>query len=245
MDIFRRLFIVAVIAGVASGFFATLTHQVATVPVIQAAEVFEKAAEANEAPAAADTTMSMAAEPASATEHHHDADAWEPADGFQRNAFTVLADILTGIGFSFLLVAAYAFRGERVDWHKGFCWGLAGFAVFTLAPNLGLPPEVPGTESAPLLDRQMWWLATVILTAGGLALLFLSKQVKPIYYLIAVVMIVAPHAIGAPQPAEFHSAAPESLAHRFIVAVTMTSFLFWVAMGTLTGLFYKRFFKQA
>jgi cobalt transporter subunit CbtA len=245
MDIFRRLFIVAVLAGLVSGIFATLTHQVATVPVIQEAEVFEKAAEASEAPAAADTTMSMGAEPAAATEHHHDADAWEPADGFERNALTVLADILTGIGFSFLLVAAYAFRGERVDWHKGFCWGLAGFAVFTLAPNLGLPPEVPGTESAPLLDRQMWWLATVILTAGGLALLFLSKQVKPIYYLIAVVMIVAPHAIGAPQPAEFHSAAPESLAHRFIVAVTMTSFLFWVAMGTLTGLFYKRIFKQA
>ena len=179
------------------------------------------------------------------TEHDHGAEAWEPADGFERNAFTVLADILTGIGFSLLLVAAYALRGERVDWHKGFCWGLAGFAVFTLAPNLGLPPEIPGTEAAPLLDRQMWWLATVILTAGGLALLFLSKQVKPVYYLVAVAMIVAPHAIGAPQPAEYHSAAPESLAHRFIVAVTMTSFLFWVAMGTLTGLLYKRVFKEA
>src|SRR6185369_8826721 len=168
MDIFRRLFIVAVVAGAISGIFVTLVHQVSTVPVILGAEVFEKAAEVNEAPAVADTAVAQATEPAAAeAEHHHDAEAWEPADGFERNAFTVLADILTGIGFSFLLVAAYAFRGEQVDWHKGFCWGLAGFAVFTLAPDLGLPPEVPGTEAAPLLDRQMWWLATVILTAGG------------------------------------------------------------------------------
>ena len=246
MDTFRRIFIVAAIAGLISGVFVTIVHQIATVPVILGAEVFEKAAEPMEtASAATETVVAESAYPAAATahDHHYDADAWEPADGFERNAFTVLADILTGIGFSLLLVAAYTFRGAQMDWHQGFCWGLAGFAVFTLAPDLGLPPEVPGTEAAPLFDRQMWWLATVILTAGGLALLFLSKQVRPIYYLIAVAMIVAPHAIGAPQPAEYHSAAPESLAQRFIVAVTMTSFLFWLAMGTLTGFFYKRMFR--
>jgi predicted cobalt transporter CbtA len=58
---------------------------------------------------------------------------------------------------------------------------------------------------------------------------------------VALAMIVVPHAIGAPQPAEYASAAPESLAHRFIVATMIASLLFWVVLGALSGYFYKRF----
>jgi cobalt transporter subunit CbtA len=173
--------------------------------------------------------------------HDHGAAEWEPQDGFQRTAFTVLADLLTGIGFSLLLIAAYAVTGRAVGWRAGFFWGLAGFTVFILAPGLGLPPEVPGTASAPLTERQVWWVATAVVTAGALAILFYAKQAKPIWYAVAVALLVAPHLIGAPQPAEYGSAAPESLAHRFIVATTVAALLFWAATGALTGLFYERF----
>src|ERR1043165_9431209 len=100
MDMFRRLFIAAASAGLLSGLFVTLVHNVTTVPVILAAEVFEKAS-AEPAPAAdaaapaADATTAPAAATEEAHDHDHAAeghshggDEWEPQDGFERTAFT-------------------------------------------------------------------------------------------------------------------------------------------------------------
>jgi cobalt transporter subunit CbtA len=247
MQMFRRLFIAAASAGLLSGLFVTLIHQVTTVPIILEAEVFENAAE-EPAPAAAapaaDATTAPATDEAhdhAADGHSHDGEEWSPQDGFERTVYTLGADLLTGIGFCLLLIAGFALSGRAVDWRQGVYWGLAGFTVFFLSPNLGLPPEVPGTAAAPLLDRQVWWIATAVLTAGGLALLFYAKEPKPIWIVVGLAMIVLPHAIGAPQPEEHASAAPEALAHRFIVASTIADLLFWSAMGALSGYFYKRF----
>ncbi|MFZ5791515.1 MAG: CbtA family protein [Pseudomonadota bacterium] len=232
MDRFRKLFSAAALAGLIAGLFVTGLHQIGTVPVILEAETYEKTGEAPAA-ATADAMPDM-------TGHDHGAGTWEPAGGLERTAFTVLVDILTGIGFALLLVSAYALRGQGMDWRKGLVWGLAGFAVFTLAPGLGLPPELPGTEAAPLLDRQLWWVAAVVATAAGLAGLVFGR--KPLWVVLGIAAMVAPHLYGAPQPAEFNSLAPESLAHQFVVAAVVTSLLFWLALGSLTGFFYKRFF---
>jgi cobalt transporter subunit CbtA len=248
MQMFRRLFIAAASAGLLSGLFVTLIHQVTTVPIILEAEVFEKAADekAAAAPAAEPTANATSGEAAHDHEgHDHGADAWEPEDGFERTAYTVGADLLTGIGFALLLIAGYAVSGRTIDWRQGFYWGLAGFAVFILAPSLGLPPEVPGTAAGPLAERQIWWVATALLTGGSLGLLFYMREPKPLWVIIALAMLVAPHAIGAPQPEEYHSAAPEALAHRFITATMIASLLFWAALGALSGTFYKRFVQPA
>src|SRR3954469_5867013 len=86
MQMFRRLFIAAASAGLLSGLFVTLIHQVTTVPVILAAEVFEKAGDA-QAPAAApatDPATAPAADVAStedahaAHDHDHGGAEWEP-----------------------------------------------------------------------------------------------------------------------------------------------------------------------
>jgi cobalt transporter subunit CbtA len=251
MQMFRRLFIAAASAGLLSGLFVTLVHQVTTVPVILAAEVFEKAADekASEAAPAADMTMTPAPANASTApaesheghDHEHGGEEWEPEDGFERNAFTVLADLLTGVGFALLLIAGYAVSGRQIDWRQGVYWGLCGFVVFIVAPGIGLPPEVPGTAAADLTARQVWWVATAALTAGGLGLLFYVREPKPLWVAVALAMIVAPQAIGAPQPDEYASAAPEALAHRFIVATMIASLLFWAVLGALSGYFYKRF----
>jgi cobalt transporter subunit CbtA len=237
MDTFRRLVVAAALAGSIAGIFVTLLHQVTTVPVILSAEIYERAAAAQR-PASA-----MAAMPVDAQEHEHGATSWEPADGLERAAFTALADVLTGIGFALVLVAIYALWGRAVDWRKGLYFGLAGFAAVSLAPSLGLPPEVPGTAAGPLAARQIWWVLTALLTSGGLALLFLGR--KPILMLAGVALIVFPHAYGAPQAAQYASAAPEAIAHRFVVAVMITSLLFWAALGALTGLFYDRVLARA
>ena len=235
MATFRRLFLVATLAGLISGVFITMVHQVSTTQLILAAEVYETAAAA--VPGVTTTHMHS-----DGTAHEHNLEAWAPVDGFERSLATALTDILTGIGFSLLLVAAYRIWGGRMNWRTGLYWGLAGFAAIVASPYLGLPPEVPGTVAAPLPDRQVWWLATVILTASGLALIFQGKHYW--WAALGLALIVLPHVYGAPQPAEHASTAPQALAHRFIVATTIAGLLFWAVLGTATGYFYQRVFKD-
>ena len=233
MTAFRQLFFAALCAGLLAGVFATIVHQIGTVPIILKAEVYEEAAQHAAAPAHSHADPAKK-EPA--------AEAWSPADGVERTAYTLLADLLTGTAFALLLVAGLAVRGREIGWREGLFWGMAGFAAFTVAPGLGLPPEIPGSEAAPLLSRQLWWLATAAATAGGLALLAFAR--RPMLLLLAVILIVAPHLVGAPQPAEHASAAPASLARQFVVAATVTSFLFWLVLGAASGYFYRRFMPR-
>lgn len=246
MDTFRRLFIVAALAGLISGGLITVVHQVSTSQIILAAEVFEDGAETTEPSsaqsAAGATVTSPELEEHNVQAHEHDGEAWGPEDGAERILYTALADILTGIGFSLLLVAAYRIWGGQINWRVGLYWGFAGFAAIVLSPNLGLPPEVPGTEAAALADRQIWWIATAVLTAIGLGLIILGKHV--LLAALGLALIVLPHAYGAPQPTEYVSLAPRALEHRFIIAATITGLLFWSAMGAMTGYFYNRFVKQ-
>ena len=62
----------------------------------------------------------------------------------------MLADVLSANGYGLLLASAFALQGREVTWRAGLWWGLAGFAAFTLTPGLGIPPEVPGRQAAPI-----------------------------------------------------------------------------------------------
>src|SRR5438477_9693947 len=224
MAVFRRLVFAALCAGLLSGVFAAVAHHIATVPLILEAETYEKSASR-----------------ASAAAHDHSS-AWEPENGAERTAYTLLADILTGCGFALLLGAGLTLRGGQVGWRQGLLWGLAGFATFTVAPSLGLPPQLPGSEAAPLFDRQLWWLGTAAATGGALALLAFTTAAR--WAIIATVLIVLPHLCGAPEPAEYDGAVPAGLAHRFVVAATVASFLFWLILGASTGYFHDRLRPQ-
>ena len=230
MDVFRRLVFAALCAGLLSGLVAAAAHQFGTVPLILAAETYEQ----KTTPAAADAHSHG---PTAA--HQPTAAEWELENGIERTLYTLAADLLTAIGFALLLASGLALRGGAVTWRDGLLWGLAGFAAFTLAPGIGLPPEVPGTESAPLLTRQLWWLATAIVTGAGLALLAFTRSA--ICAALALLLLVLPHLYGAPSPTEHAAAAPAALAHRFVVAVTVASLLFWGVLGAATGYFYRRF----
>ena len=140
---------------------------------------------------------------------------------------------MTAIGFALLLVAASELKGGMTGWHQGVFWGLAGFIVFTLAPGLGLPPELPAMPAADLGQRQIWWVATALATGIGLALLVFKRSLP--LAILAVALLVAPHLVGAPQPGSFESPVPHSLAHAFIVMASVTSFVFWVILGGVAG----------
>jgi cobalt transporter subunit CbtA len=238
---YLRMFLtVALLAGIGAGVASWAVHMFGTTPLILDAEVFESAGAPADTATAADPTTHT--HDAGAAEHHHDAEAWAPADGWERNLFTLGADIVTGVGFAFLLTAAIVFFGKGADWRRGLLWGLAGFACFSLAPALGLPPELPGTEAAPLLDRQLWWIGTAAATAAGLSA---AARFRNVYgYAIAVVLIAAPHVIGAPQPETPGGLAPEELEHKFILVAIATSLVFWLVLGALTGAFFKRYANE-
>jgi cobalt transporter subunit CbtA len=230
MSIFRSIVFSAVVAGLFVGLVTTAVQHVGTVPLILKAEVYERAAEA--AATAGPNARTHA-------EHEHAAAAWEPQDGLERNLYTAGANILTAIGFALLLGGFYALRGQQISWREGVLWGLAGFAVFTIAPGLGLPPELPGIPAAPLGARQVWWIATASATAGGLGLFVFGRSV--VMAVVGFCLVVAPHIVGAPELADVHTNVPEALSHQFAVAVTLSSFLFWILLGSLTGVAYGRF----
>jgi cobalt transporter subunit CbtA len=263
MNIFRNVVLVAAIAGLVAGLVLTALQAYATVPLILQAEVYENAgghqhgdaaapAGHDHAAAPAENAMSSAApaensmmstaapaaEPAIAEEE----EGWAPADGIERTGFSVLANIATAIGFGLLLVAVSEFAGGIVNWRQGVFWGLAGFAVFTLAPGLGLPPELPAMPAADLMPRQIWWWSTVVATAAGLALIAFRNSLP--LAIVGVALIVAPHVVGAPQPVSYETPIPEGLHHQFVVAVTVTNLMFWLVLGAAVGVVRSRFVKQ-
>ncbi|QPC92410.1 CbtA family protein [Mesorhizobium sp. INR15] len=255
MNLFRNVVFIAAIAGLVAGVVLACMQAFATDPLILQAEVFEKAgghehvhavAPAENAAgtnAAASTTepaastMSMA--PAAASAAEHEDEGWEPADGFERHAFSALFNVATGIGFALILVAVSEFAGGIGNWRQGVFSGLAGFAVFTLAPGLGLQPELPAMPAAELLPRQIWWTATAVATAIGLGLIAFRKSLP--LAILAVLLIVAPHIVGAPQPDSFETPIPEGLHHQFVVAVTLTNLVFWLVLGAVVGVVRGRF----
>jgi cobalt transporter subunit CbtA len=228
MDYFRNIVVVAALAGAIAGLGMTVAQQISTVPLILKAEVYEGA------PPGHDHGDAAAAQTGA-----HEHGGWSPADGVERTFFSALANIVTGIGFALLLVAASELFGGIKDWRQGLFWGLAGFTVFTLAPGLGLPPELPAMPAAELGPRQLWWIGTAISTALALGLLFYGRSA--VAAVAAIVLLVMPHLIGAPQPVSYESPIPEGLHHSFVVAVVLTTLLFWMLLGGLTGLFRGRF----
>ncbi|MDR6582693.1 integral membrane protein [Herbaspirillum sp. BH-1] len=248
--VFRRMASAVVVAGALSGVLLSGVQQFQVEKIILQAEQYEKAAE-EAAPAAAathdhDHDAAPAHEHAAGTPahshgdaHEHDPNAWEPADGAERTGYTVLANVSMAVGFALMLVAAFAISGRRVGWRSGLLWGLAGYGVFFVAPSLGLPPEVPGTLAAPLHARQLWWVMTAVMTAASLGLFVFGRGWW--WKVLAVLLLVVPHLVGAPQPELHGSAAPEELAQAFIRATAMANAVFWLALGGLTGFFYRRF----
>lgn len=239
MTHFRNVVFLAALVGLCAGLVMTVLQTYATVPLILQAEAFEGAA-----PEVHDHGGEAHSHDAGASaEHHHDPEAWAPEDGFERAAFTALANIVTGIGFALLLVVASELAGGISTSRQGLLWGFAGFAAFTLAPGLGLPPELPAMPAADLVARQIWWIGTVAATAGGLALIVFGRSAW--LAIAGVALLVVPHVIGAPQPSSHDTPVPAALHHQFVVAVTVTNLVFWAVLGVATALLRRRLMVDA
>ena len=225
----RMIVVSALWSGLWAGLLLTAVQSVQVMPTLLQAEVYEeKASLANHTPANSGIDQT----------NRHEAEVWQPRNGWERTFFTAVANISLGVGFALLLGAASNIRGGIGNWRNGLLWGLAGYTIFFAAPSLGLPPEVPGIEAANLKDRQVWWLMAVFDTAIGLWLLVFAKT--KLNKLFGALLLVSPHLIGAPQPEVYSSAAPVELAHTFIAATAFANAVFWLALGSLMWLFSRK-----
>ena len=268
--VFKRIVSAAAGAGVLTGLVLTLVQFFAVSDLIAQAEVYEARAALQPTRAAAspsasavasaapDTAASTAtlpghshatpshehADESSAAPHRHGASEAEtapaPSGRARRILLTAVANISLATGFGLLLCAVIHLRGGVTGWKAGMLWGLAGYTVFFLAPSLGLPPELPGTEALPLAARQQWWLVAVAASAAGLALACWARHwyVK----LAGIGLLLAPHLLGAPHLHGAVSAAPAELANAFIGATAFANAVLWLTLGVLSSVFYRKSF---
>ena len=230
----KNIFVVALLAGFVSGVGISLVQNFTTTPLILHAEEYETA------DASQSGYLNTAYILAHGTETLEDGSesVWGPREGFERFAFTTLANIVVGVGFALLLVASYVIYGGVVTGRSGVIWGMAGLAIFTLSPSLGLAPEVPGSFAAELAARQGWWLAAAATAALGLWLMVFRTGWP---FAVAGIMIIAlPHLIGAPHPEDFGGPVPPELAGQFAATSLVTTAIFWAMLGWLSGTFYQR-----
>jgi cobalt transporter subunit CbtA len=232
----RKVLASALVSGLLAGVLVTVLQHFTTTPLILHAEEFEGGDDDH---AFLDGFYEGGSFILAHDGEEHGDDAWAPGDGLERTFYTMLANLVAGVGFALLLVAGFVLYGKPVDARRGVIWGVAGFATFAIAPALGLPPEVPGSMAAELGARQAWWLMTAVATGAGLWCLVLTGWSW--LRALGVVLIVLPHIIGAPQPGEIGGPVPPEIAGHFVAASLVTAFVFWAILGWLAGRCYDRF----
>jgi cobalt transporter subunit CbtA len=223
----------ALVAGFLAACVATVLQLTWTTPLILQAETFE-------AHAAAPALVVLAH--AGVNTGHGDAHAaeekgWKPPEGLPRAAFTGLATLVSGVGYAFLLIAVMLALGVEPTQSSALRFALGGFVATSLAPAIGLPPELPGMGGAPLELRQLWWIGTVLATGVALCLVYRSRSAWAVA--LALALAALPHLVGAPHAAE-PSDVPPALAAQFAARSLAIALLFWATLGLGLGWAWTR-----
>ncbi len=213
-----RILTSGLIAGAAAGLCAAVLHLMFIQPVLLHAELYESGELVH---------FGAASGPAA-----------RPGFGLDpvRDGLSVIFSMLTYAGFALILVALMALaegRGATISARNGMLWGVAGFVAVLLAPAFSLPPEVPGVAAAEILPRQAWWFATAISAGAAMWLLALGRTWFA--WGAVVVLLLAPHAVGAPEPDSFAGPVPTELGALFAARVLGVGLVAWVLLGLLSG----------
>ena len=239
----NRILAACLAAGILAGLATAILQEFTTTPLIIKAEAYETGDGGGH-------HHSALPQPGGATgarlilAHVHSGNAsgaspeaetqeWAPADGIERTFYTSIATIGASFGFALMLLSAMFLTGSQITARTGLAWGAAAFVATGLAPALGLSPELPGSAAAELAARQYWWIGTVIATAIGL---FLALRIStPIAIAAGLVLLIAPHVIGAPHPHEYTSGVPSELSGHFAASSLVVHAVMWTVVGVVAG----------
>jgi len=249
--IFRRLILAALAMALLVGILQSSLQQLQTLPIIRAAEKFENQKAAAPSPVTAATDV-LAYE---STHDHGGAEAWEPADGIERQVWTFVANVLHAFSMALLMLAVMAvcqWRGSSLGaFPLAACVTAAGWFSLHFWPSLGLPAEIPGMDAGRLASRQGWWM----LAAGCAALACASVALMrgPFRWVVAAGGLALPYVVGAPDivadlATNFTGetrAALHQLSSAFFWATTWLSLSFWVSLGMAGSLAFERWLHPA
>lgn len=235
---FKNIVFSAFGAGLLTCLAVSAVQFVTTEPLILHAEQFESGGHDHTAVAGTDAVAAEGHIDADSVAHDHADGGRAPAAGFERAAYTVLANLVIAFAVSLTLLGGMVLKGDPIDARRGLLWGIAGFAALSLLPAVGLPPELPGTPAADIVQRQTWWLGTAAASAAGIALIAFGRHWAA--KAAGVALLVAPHAIGAPAPPSHEVAYPGALAGEFVIASLIVSALLWSLSGLASGWLHQR-----
>lgn len=232
----QRLLLTGLLSGAVAGIVLTLVHLTMVQPLIVQAEVYEQQAVASSA--------QTPTEAHDHSTHSHDENVWAPAEGLERSLYTLGANVLTAIAFGLLLSAGFTLYGGSISLFQGLLWGGAGFLSFSFLPGLGLPAELPASAAGDLAARQAWWLGTAAASCIGLALLAFGKS--NLWRAGAVLVLIIPHAIGAPHPeAGAFGPSPPELAAHFVMVSLFAAAVMWGVLGGGAAYIYDKLGEEA
>tara|TARA_R110002072_G_scaffold12511_9_gene53933 strand:+ start:2564 stop:3250 length:687 start_codon:yes stop_codon:yes gene_type:complete len=220
---FQKFLITSLFAGAAAGLIAGILQLIFVQPVLLHAELYESG-----------LLVHFGAEAVSA---HPDL----PGFDVVRDVMSVVFTMLTYTGYTLILVALMSIaeeRGAQIDGRTGILWGIAGFVTVHFAPGLTLAPEVPGAAAADVGARQVWWWSTVV--AAGIAMWLLAFGRNWTMWGVAVILLAAPHLIGAPEPDIFTGPVPTEIGALFAARAFGVGLVAWVLVGSFAGYFWQR-----
>ena len=223
-QMFGRILTSALFAGAAAGLIAALLQLFFVQPVLLHAELYESG-----------ELVHFGGEAVSA---HPDLPGL--FDEPMRNLLSILFTMLTYTGYALVMVALMSQaerQGHEITARHGIIWGLAGFVTFHFAPGLTLAPEVPGVAAADVGARQVWWVATV--ASAGVAMWLIAFGGNLVAYVIAALLLMAPHVIGAPEPDSFTGPVPTEIGALFAARAFGIGMAAWVLLGAFCAYFWQ------
>lgn len=253
--VFRRIIYNALFVGLLAGLLLSAVQILTVNPIIFEAETFEIVEPEDEAVGITDAAVLANTETFHGSDvdghgahdhgtHEHSDEEWAPEDGSERTLYTVIANVSAGIGFSAILLALMSQLQSvgvaKLNVVKGVVWGVAGFVAFFVAPGIGLPPEIPGVNAAPVEHRQLWWvLAVACVGIGILVIAYAPLKIKA----AGIIAIAIPYVVNIPHqsgPVFSHPdpAAVETLTalhQKFILASGASNLIFWLAIGVISA----------
>ncbi len=221
---FTRILTSALFAGTAAGLIAGLLQLYFVQPVLLHAELYESGELVH---FGAESTVSA----------HQEFSGFDPL----RDGLSLIFAMLIYSGYAMILVALMSVaeaRGALINGRTGIIWGLAGFFAVHFAPGFSLAPEVPGVAAADVMMRQVWWMITVV--TAGIAVWLIAFGKSWASWSAAVVLLLAPHVFGAPEPEIFTGPVPTEIGAHFAARAYGVGMAAWVMLGIFAGYFWSR-----
>ncbi len=234
-----KMILSTVVAGLLAGLILAGLQYVRLTPLIEAAEVYETPETQAIAEASKPCVETM---PGMKMCSDDERPSWKPDEGWQRTLATTTASLLTGAGYALLLVGISMVANIPITKQNGMVWGLCGFIAVSLAPAVGLPPQLPGMPAADLHVRQIWWLATILATGAAVYVWVKAKDYW--WQIVAVIFATVPHFFAPLNATITEGDVPAVLASEFASSSLAANLVMWLAIGFFVSLALHKYQKD-